>query len=230
MQLVEPRCQVEHRGSGGNRLNFGGKRQRARPTIFKTDRGLGDLHILSSPEDEMKETPQQYTHRMLRYIEGQEPVAVQARTARKLDQLIKGVSAATLGRRPAPDKWSVSEILAHLADSEIVVGFRLRQILATPGTPIVAVDQDSWVRSGHYEKRAPGKSVEQFRVVREANLALLKSLTPQEWKHYGMHSERGKETIEQTLRMYAGHDLNHVQQIERILSAKERVRGSRRRP
>src|SRR5439155_19519114 len=89
-----------------------------------------------------------------------------------------------------------------------------------PGTPVVAVDPDSWVTSGHYEKRDSRKSVEQFRVVREANLALIKSLTPQQWKHYGMHSEPGQETIEHIVRMYAGHDINHLQQIERILSEK----------
>jgi len=132
----------------------------------------------------------------------------------------QGPANGQLRKRPAPDKWSVSEILAHLADTEIVVGFRMRLILDAPGTPVVAVDQDSWVTSGHYEKRDPRKSVEQFRVVREANLALLKSLTPQQWKHYGMHSERGQETIEHIVRMYAGHDINHLQQIERILSKK----------
>jgi len=63
-------------------------------------------------------------------------------------------------------------------------------------------------------------------VVREANLALLKSLTPQQWKHYGMHSERGQETIELIVRMYAGHDINHLQQIERILSSERDVGGA----
>jgi hypothetical protein len=111
----------------------------------------------------------------------------------------------------------VGEILAHLAEAEIVGGFRMRMILGAPGTPIAAFDQDAWVISGHYAKRDPRKSVEQFRVVREANLALLKSLTPEQWKHYGMHSERGQETIEHIVRMFAGHDLNHLGQIEAIL-------------
>ena len=146
------------------------------------------------------------------------PLAVQAATAKKLERIIKGLATAKLRKRPAPDKWSVNEILAHLADTEIVVSFRMRMILGAPGTPIAAVDQDSWVTSGHYEKRDPRKSVEQFRVVREANLALLKSLTPQQWQHHGMHSERGQETIDQIVRMYAGHDINHLRQIERILS------------
>lgn len=165
----------------------------------------------------MQETPQQYTQRMIRNTEGKQPLAVQAATPKRLQRLIKGVPTAKLRKRPAPDKWSVAEILAHLADAEIVGGFRMRLILGAPGAPIAAFDQDSWVTSGHYGKRDPRKSVEQFRVVREANLALLKSLTPEQWKHYGMHSERGQESIEHIVRMFAGHDVNHLRQIEGIL-------------
>jgi hypothetical protein len=171
----------------------------------------------------MKETPQQYTQRIIGHVEGKQSLAVQAATPKKLERLIKGVSTAKLRKRPAPDKWSVNEILAHLAETEIVGGFRLRLILGAPGTPVPAFDQDAWVISGHYAKRDPRKSLEQFRVVREANLALLKSLTPEQWKHYGMHAERGQETIEHIVRLYAGHDINHLQQVERILGAGVRV-------
>ena len=171
----------------------------------------------------MSETPQQYTQRILGYIEGKQPLAVQAATAKKLDRLIKGVSTAKLRKRPAPEKWSVSEIVAHLADGEIVGGFRMRLILGSPGTPIVAYDQNKWVTSGHYDKRDPRKSVEQFRVLREGNLALLKSLEPEQWKHYGMHSERGQESIEHIVRMFAGHDINHLRQIEKILVGSKAV-------
>jgi hypothetical protein len=165
----------------------------------------------------MKETPQQYTQRVVSYMEGKKPLAVQAATAKKLERLIKGVPTAKLKKRPGPDKWSVGEILAHLAEAEIVGGFRMRLILGAPGTPITAFDQDAWVISGHYAKRDPRKSLEQFRAVREANLDLLKSLTPEQWKHHGLHAERGVETIEHIVRMFAGHDINHMQQIERIL-------------
>ena len=168
----------------------------------------------------MQETPQQYTQRVVGYVEGKQPLAVQAATAKKLERLIKGVPASKLRKRPAPDKWSVAEVLAHLADAEIVGGFRMRLILGAPGTPIAAFDQDSWVTSGHYAKRDPRKSVEQFRVLREANLALLKSLTPEQWKHYGMHSERGQESVEHIVRMFAGHDVNHLRQIEGMLAKK----------
>jgi hypothetical protein len=168
----------------------------------------------------MKETVQQYAQRIGSYIAGQEPLKVLAATPRKLERLVAGASAAKLRKRPAPDKWSVAEILAHLADVEIVVGWRVRSILGAPGTPIQAFDQDAWVVAGHYEKRNPRDSVAQIRAARAANLALYKSLTPEQWKLYGMHSERGQETVERIVQMLAGHDLNHLQQIERILAGK----------
>jgi hypothetical protein len=170
----------------------------------------------------MNETAQQYIQRITAHLEGKQPLAVQAATAKTLERLIKRVPTSKLHKRPAPDTWSASEILAHLGDAEIVIGFRMRLILGTPGTPIAAYDQDSWVTSGHYEKRDPRKSVEQFRVLREANLALLESLTPEQWKQYGMHSERGDESIEQMVIMTAGHDINHLKQIERILPRKQK--------
>jgi DinB superfamily len=168
----------------------------------------------------MKETVEQYIKRVTSYVADKQPLAVQAATPKKLERLIRGVPTGKLRKRPAADAWSASEILAHMADTEIVGGYRMRVILGAPGSPITGFNQDAWVTSGHYEKRDPRKSVEQFRVLREANLALLKSLTPEQWKQYGMHSERGRESIEDLVLRFAGHDLNHVQQIERILSAK----------
>ncbi len=166
----------------------------------------------------MSETAQQYTQRILANAEGQDPLKLQAATPKKLARLIKGVPTAKLRKRPAPEKWSVAEILAHLADVEIVIGWRMRSILGAPGTPVQAYDQNAWVISGHYEKRDLRESIELHRVVREANLALLKSLSPEQWKLYGQHSERGQESIEHIVRMVAGHDINHIKQIEGILT------------
>jgi uncharacterized damage-inducible protein DinB len=166
----------------------------------------------------MPETAQQYTQRILANAQGQNPIKLQSATNRKLTRLVKGVSTAKLRKRPAPDKWSVAEILAHLADVEIVIGWRMRSILGAPGTPVQAYDQNAWVIAGHYEKRDPRESLELHRAIREANLALLKSLSPDQWKLYGQHAERGQESIEHIVRMVAGHDVNHIQQIERILT------------
>jgi len=165
----------------------------------------------------MSETPQQYTQRIMANAEGQNPIKVQSATNKKLARLIKGIPTAKLRKRPAPDKWSVSEILAHLADVEIVIGWRMRSILGAPGTPVQAYDQNAWVTAGHYERRDPRKSIELHGTVREANLALLKSLSPDQWKHFGQHAERGQESIEHIVRMVAGHDINHIHQIECIL-------------
>ena len=165
----------------------------------------------------MPETPQEYTRRILANVEGHDPLKVQAETPVKLGRLIEGVPASRLGERPAPGKWSVAEILAHLADAELVTSWRIRQILGAPGTPLQAYDQNSWATACHYEKRDPRKSLEQVRMLREANLALLASLEPEQWKHHGMHAERGQESIEHIARKMAGHDLNHTKQIERIL-------------
>jgi len=169
----------------------------------------------------MTETAQQYIQRITAYVEGKEPLTIQAATARVLAQLTGAVPAATLRTRPAPEKWSPAEIIAHLADAEIVTAYRLRWVLGAPGSAIAAYDQEAWATSGHYRARDPRQCVEQFRCVREANLALLESLTREQWQLYGVHSERGRETIEQTVRMTAGHDLGHVQQIRHILRPPE---------
>ena len=158
---------------------------------------------------------------MLSNIEKQEPLKVQGATAKRIARLLKGVPATKLRKRPAPEKWSIAEIIAHITDTELVGGWRIRLILGAPGTPITAFDQDAWVTALHYDQRDVRKSFEQFRVLREANLALLKSLTLDQWKHHGLHAERGPETIEMIVKMFAGHDINHTRQIEAILAKNE---------
>lgn len=167
----------------------------------------------------MRETIREYIEG---FIAGKDPLWVQGGTAKQLAALLKRASRAKLCKRPAPDKWSVSEIVAHLADAEIVIGWRVRSILGSPGLPIQAFDKDAWVTAGHYDKRSPQKSLELFRVVREANLALYKTLSSEQWKHYGVHSERREESVERILFFIAGHDLNHLAQIETILRNKGR--------
>ena len=165
----------------------------------------------------MQETPQQYTQRLLSYSGGKEPIRLQQAAPKKLALLIKGKTKKQLTHRPAPDKWSVAEIMAHLADAEIVIGWRLRQILATNSIPLQAYDQDLWAKIFDYAHRDPQQSLESYRVLREANVALLKSAPRRLWDNYGVHEERGNETIAHLVRMIAGHDLNHLQQVEKIL-------------
>ena len=169
----------------------------------------------------MQETIEQYKQRIMGYLGDQEPLRIQASTPKKIAKLIKGVPRAKLGKRPAPGKWSVTEILAHLSDAELVGGYRMRTILGAPGGPIAAFDQDKWADAESYSKWDPHTSLEVYRTLREANLRLLKLLKPEQWKHFGMHSERGEESIERIVKMFAGHDLNHLSQIEAILAPKK---------
>jgi DinB superfamily len=169
----------------------------------------------------MPETPHEYRRRMLGQVEGRNAVQLQSAAPKKLERLVKGVSAGKLRKRPAPAKWSIAEIVAHLADTELVVGYRIRMILGAPGTPIQAFDQDAWAAALGYGERDVRVSLAQFRALREANLRLLKSLKKEHWKHYGLHAERGEESVETIVQMMAGHDLNHIAQIERILAPKK---------
>lgn len=164
----------------------------------------------------MIESPQQYIQRILGHIEGKDPLKVQRETPKKLAGLVRKLSRKQLTRRPEPGKWSVAEILAHLADAEIVGSWRLRQVLGNNGATLQAFDQNTWASTFDYAGRAPRQSLEVFRVLRENNLAMLKALPKELWANYGMHQERGKESVAHIVRMYAGHDLNHLAQVEKI--------------
>jgi len=168
----------------------------------------------------MTETPQQYIQRILGYIEGKEPLRVQRETPKKLAAIVRKLNKKQLSRKPAPDKWSITEILAHLADTEIVGAWRLRHVIGNSGAPIQAFDQNVWASTFNYARRDPKQSLEVFRLLRENNLAMLKALPKELWENYGMHQERGKESVAHIVRMYAGHDLNHLGQIERIAKNK----------
>jgi hypothetical protein len=168
----------------------------------------------------MQETPQQYTRRILGNIEGRKPMEILAGTPRQIARLVKGVSRRKLSRRPAPHTWAVTEILAHLADAELVVGFRIRLILGASGTPIQAYDQNAWAGFSDYVKHDLALSLEAFRSTRERTLRLLRSLPRKSWDFYGMHSERGKESVTRMVEMLAGHDVNHFKQIRERLSKK----------
>jgi DinB superfamily len=168
----------------------------------------------------MPETPEQYTQRMLSHSQGKDPLRLQQTAAKKFAALTRKLSKKQLTKRPAPGKWSAAEILAHLADAELVVGYRLRLILASNGTAIQAFDQDAWAETFNYSRRDPKISLETFRALRENNLRLLTSVRRELWKNYGEHQERGRESVDHILRMMAGHDLNHLQQVEKIAKQK----------
>ncbi len=171
----------------------------------------------------MAETVEQYMNRILSNVD-RDPLAIQAVTKQTLDRLVKEVPVQTLKRRPSPEKWSVAEILAHLTDGEIVFAFRIRKILSESGSTISAFDQDRWEANLNYKDKDPLQSAREFGLLREMNLAILNNLTEEQWERYGMHEERGRESLRQMVRLYAGHDVNHLKQIEAILKGADSKR------
>ena len=166
----------------------------------------------------MTETFQEYSARLLSLSAGADPFDVLASTPATIAGWIAGRRAGDLQRSPAPGRWSVAQIVAHLADSEIVFAYRVRMILASPGTAIQAYDQDAWSRVQHADRSDPQRSLALFTALRESMLPLLRGLNPEELDRYGIHAERGKESVRHLLALYAGHDRNHLAQIERLLT------------
>lgn len=157
-----------------------------------------------------------YMRRMRSYVGRQDPVKMQAAAPAKLARAVRGLRPAQLRRRPRPGKWSIQEIVGHLADTELVYGFRLRMMLAQPGSPIQAYDQDFWAKNLVYHRLPMAKLLERVRVLREENLRLLRSVPRPWWNRYGMHEERGRESVKRTILLLAGHDVNHRNQIYAI--------------
>jgi hypothetical protein len=176
----------------------------------------------------LKETPQQYIARVLGLQNGRNPNRILAATPKKIERLLRGKSRSQLTKRPTPKQWSVAEIVAHMGDSELVMGYRVRTILGNPGTPLQAFDQDEWARVGRYHVRDTRASLKLFTAIRAGNLALWKSLSAGQWKSYGVHAERGEETVERIWRHDAGHDLNHLSQISAILQPKKQSAGKKK--
>lgn len=164
----------------------------------------------------MQETAQQYIQRILGHVEGKDALRVQHSTAARLKKAIRGLTPKQLRWKPAPEKWSIAEIVAHLADAEIVASWRLRSVIGENGVTIQPFNQDVWTSVFEYNKRDVGLSLETFRILRANNLALLKAIPREAWDNYGMHLERGKETVAHLTRMFAGHDTNHALQVEAI--------------
>ena len=164
----------------------------------------------------MKETFQEYSARLLSLSAGKDPLAVLEATPGRIASLIAGRDAGELRRSPGPGRWSVVQIIAHLADAEIVGAYRFRMILAAPGTPIQAFDQDDWARAMKYEAADPHAALALFEALRAAQLRLWRGLNDDELDRFGIHAERGKESVRHLLSLYAGHDLNHLAQIERL--------------
>jgi hypothetical protein len=164
-------------------------------------------------------SPQAYRENLFRLLGRKSPLRVLAQTAPALDAILRKHPAKALRTRPGAGKWTPNEVIGHLTDSEWVYGYRLRLILSQENPAILATDQDSWVARQRHNDREPSELVEMFRTMRRFNLAAWESLSGADFKRSGQHNERGREPLGMMLRMMAGHDLSHLEQIRRLLRA-----------
>jgi len=161
----------------------------------------------------------QYTSAVLGLLADQKPLDVLSRTPAKVKRSLARLTPRQLARPEAPGKWSVKQVVQHLADSELVWGWRLRLVLSHDRPTITGYDQDAWAARLGYDKVDVRRALEDFTVLRAANLRVLKRATPADLKRVGVHSERGEESVEHWMKLYAGHDILHLNQIERIRRA-----------
>lgn len=146
-------------------------------------------------------------------------IEMQRDAPRTLASLIAGATEEILSRPPAPGKWSVRAILAHMAEDELSSSSRYRQMIEHNGATLLGFDQDEWARLGDYDSWSSREALEMFRLLREANLRMFARLTTEEWQRYGVHAERGRMTVEDLARHMAVHDAKHINQVRRCLES-----------
>jgi hypothetical protein len=160
-----------------------------------------------------------YTRALLDVLGSRDPVVVLSELMPWIIERIRTVDQRILRVPEAPGKWSVIEVLQHLADSDLVFGFRLRMILTEDKPPLQGYDQDAWARTLKYRDVQLEVAMDQLRSLRAANVHVLRQLSPAQLERSGLHSERGPESAGFLLRLMGGHDLVHRRQIDRILAA-----------
>lgn len=177
------------------------------------------MSVFTNPASRSAEQATAYTSAVLALLGAEDPVAVLTQTPQALRHAIEGLSSEALQAPEAPGKWATNQVLQHLADSELVWGYRLRMVLAQERPPLVGYDQDLWATRLHYDEARVEQALEEFTVLRRANLRLLDRMSPADLERVGVHAERGEESVAHMMRLYAGHDLLHLRQLERIRHA-----------
>lgn len=172
----------------------------------------------SSPAVQQGNSPE-YREHLRSALGGRPPLEILEQTPTRLGELLRGRSAAFLRRRPFAGKWTPTEIVGHLLDSEWVFGYRIRAVLGDDEPRIISMDQDAWVRSQRHAERDAHELLEQFAALRRANLDFWRRVPADALSRRGVHENRGAESLGEMLEMEAGHDLSHLDQLRRYVAA-----------
>jgi hypothetical protein len=149
------------------------------------------------------------------------------RSPEVLAVVLTGVFGEEEDYSTAPGKWSIRQILAHLADTETVYAHRLRQVLAEENPTLMAFDQEAWARNLDYRRRKPKQSLETFRRVRAENYELLHGLSEGAFARTGNHTERGRVTVRDIVEGAANHAESHARQMQQIRDAYKQAKGNK---
>jgi uncharacterized damage-inducible protein DinB len=174
------------------------------------------MSIYTNPASGSREDAEEYIRALVDLLGNQDPLAVLRETPAAVRQLARGLTAEELRAPETEGKWCVAEVLQHLADSELVWGYRLRRTLAEDHPPLRGFDQDLWASRLRYADADAEQALEMFGALRAANVSLLEGATNEDLQRCGEHEERGDESIAQMMQLYAGHDLVHRRQLARI--------------
>jgi DinB superfamily len=151
------------------------------------------------------------------FLNGQDAGPLVKQFPDKLAAVVSKLGTAGMGRSLAPGKWTAAEILSHLTDTEIAFSFRWRQALSEDDHVVQPFDQDHWAK--HYANMPSDQALQAFVALRRWNSVLLDQLSPAEWERHVTHPERGELTFRTLVEIMAGHDLNHLDQLEKIADA-----------
>ena len=173
----------------------------------------------SNPASQAKENAAAYVKLVMDLLGDRDPFEVQSQQLTTLQAEIAGIDDAILRRPEKPGKWSIMQVIQHLADSEAVYRYRIRKILAQPTPNIQGYDQDLWAANLNYNEMDLSEALEIIRVLRTANLNMLRGLNEAQLERYGLHNERGPESVRRIFQLTAGHDILHLNQIRRIKKA-----------
>lgn len=160
-----------------------------------------------------------YQNKLIALLGGQDPIEVLSKSSNLIEAFVRDNDAATLRARPFAGKWTPLEIIGHLVDAEYLYAYRIRLILCEQTPTIQSMDQELWVSGQRYNERDPKELFADFRALRQMNVRLWRGVGPDDVRKFGRHAERGDETLGTMLRMHAGHDLSHIDQITRYLGA-----------
>jgi hypothetical protein len=175
--------------------------------------------VFANPIRYAPEAADAYVRAILDVLGDRDPLDTMPRTPALLRDAVEGVPDEALHRPEAPGKWSVVAVVQHLADSELVYGYRLRMTVAHDRPPIQGYDQDLWAANLRYDDARIEDALADFEAMRTMNLRFLRALPEEAWERVGLHAERGEESVRKLTRMMGGHDLVHLRQIERIKQA-----------